>query len=48
LGKLYERAEEWKLAESTYQKGMEVTKAAGDKHAHGELRGALEFLSDDF
>ena len=48
LGKLYERAEEWKFAELTYQKGMEISKAAGDKHAYGELRGALEFLSDDF
>lgn len=48
LGKLYEREEEWKFAELAYQKGMEVSKAAGDKHAYGELRGALEFLSDDF
>jgi len=44
LGKLYERAEEWELAESTYQKGMEISKAAGDKHAYGELRGALELM----
>jgi Tfp pilus assembly protein PilF len=45
LAKLYERQEEDQLAEETYQKGMEVTKRLGEKHAHGELRGAYEELT---
>lgn len=47
LGKLYERAEDFDSAIETYEKGMEVAKSVGDKHAFGELRGAHEFLSDD-
>ncbi|MEM6967318.1 MAG: tetratricopeptide repeat protein [Bacteroidota bacterium] len=48
LGKLYERAEAFELAEDTYQKGMKVAKAAGDRHAYGELMGAYEMISDEF
>lgn len=48
LGKLYERAEEFELATVTYQKGMEVAKSAGDRHAYGELMGAYEMISDEF
>jgi len=44
LGKLYERAEEIERATEIYEKGMEVAKAAGDKHAFGELRGAHEMI----
>lgn len=47
LGKLYERAEEFEIAMTTYQKGMEIAKIAGDKHAFGELRGAYEMISED-
>lgn len=47
LGKLYESEEDFDLAVSTYEKGMEVAKAAGDKHAFGELRGAKEMLEMD-
>jgi Tfp pilus assembly protein PilF len=45
LGKLYERQEENQLAEETYEKGLAVTQRLGDKHAHGELRGAYEELT---
>ncbi|MFK7771344.1 MAG: tetratricopeptide repeat protein [Saprospiraceae bacterium] len=44
LGKLYERDEDFDLATETYEKGMEVAKAVGDKHAFGELRGAHEMI----
>jgi tetratricopeptide (TPR) repeat protein len=44
LGKLYERAEEIDRATEIYEKGMEVAKAVGDKHAFGELRGVHEML----
>jgi tetratricopeptide (TPR) repeat protein len=44
LGKLYERDEDFELATEVYEKGMEVAKAVGDKHAFGELRGAHEML----
>jgi len=33
------------LAETAYQQGLEVTKRLGEKHAHGELRGAFEELT---
>jgi len=45
LGKLYERQGEDQLAEETYEKGLAVTKRLGEKHAHGELRGAYEELT---
>ena len=44
LGKLYERDEDFDSATEIYEKGMEVAKVAGDKHAFGELRGAHEML----
>ena len=44
LGKLYERMGEDDLAEEIYQQGLSVTKRLGEKHAHGELRGAFEEL----
>lgn len=45
LGKLYERAEDFEVATEIYEKGMEVAKTIGDKHAFGELRGAYEMLN---
>lgn len=44
LGKLYERAEDVDRATEIYEKGMEIAKTVGDKHAFGELRGAHEML----
>ena len=44
LAKLLERQGEQQLAISTYQKGMEVAKAAGDNHAYNELQAAYEDL----
>ncbi|MDF2384340.1 tetratricopeptide repeat protein [Nostoc ellipsosporum NOK] len=44
LGKLLERQGEDEAAIAIYRKGMEVAQAAGEKHAYGELRGALEEL----
>ena len=48
MGKLYERAEDFEIAIMTYDKGMEVAKEQGDRHAYGELQGAKELISDDF
>jgi Tfp pilus assembly protein PilF len=45
LGKLYERMGEEQLAIDAYEKGMEITKRLGEKHAFGELRSALEELT---
>ncbi|MFK8005280.1 MAG: tetratricopeptide repeat protein [Saprospiraceae bacterium] len=44
LGKLYERVEDFDSATEAYEKGMEIAKSIGDKHAFGELRGAHEML----
>ncbi len=44
LGKLYERADNIDRATEIYEKGMEIAKAVGDKHAFGELRGAHEMI----
>jgi Tfp pilus assembly protein PilF len=44
LAKLLERQDEQQLAITTYQKGMEVAKAAGDNHAYNELQAAYEDL----
>ncbi len=44
LGKLLERDGEPAAAISWYQKGMEASKNAGDRHAYGELQGALESM----
>jgi Tfp pilus assembly protein PilF len=45
LGKLLERTNEHDAAIKCYEKGMEEARKAGDNHAHGELRGALEELT---
>jgi Tfp pilus assembly protein PilF len=42
LAKLLERQGEREEAIGTYEKGMEVAKRVGDRHAYGELQGALE------
>ena len=45
LAKLLERQERIEEAVKMYEKGMEETKKAGDQHAYGELRSALEELT---
>ena len=45
LGKLYERIQEDDKAEKAYEQGLVITKQLGEKHAHGELRGAYEELT---
>ena len=47
LGKLYEQMENFEEALATYERGMEVAKTAGDRHAFGELQGAKEMLVDN-
>jgi len=44
LGKLYEKLEKFEEAETTFTTGISIAKAAGDKHAAGELQGALDML----
>lgn len=46
LGKLLERTGEAQLAIEWYEKGMAAAKAAGDRHAYGELQGAYEEAMD--
>ena len=45
LAKLQERNGQVDDAIKVYEKGMEEAKKAGDMHAYGELRGALEELT---
>ncbi|MBZ5856442.1 tetratricopeptide repeat protein [Flavihumibacter profundi] len=45
LAKLLERTGETDLAIAWYEKGMEAARKAGDQHAYGELRSALEELT---
>lgn len=45
LGKLLERNNDNDGAIKWYEKGMEEARKAGDDHAYGELRGALEELT---
>jgi Tfp pilus assembly protein PilF len=45
LAKLLERTEENQLAITWYEKGMAAAEKAGDQHAYGELRSALEELT---
>ena len=45
LAKLLERNDKTDEAINVYEKGMEESKNAGDKHAFGELRGAYEELT---
>lgn len=40
LGKLLEKLEETEAAKAAYDKGLEVAKAAGDRHAWNELSSA--------
>lgn len=44
LGKLLERQGETEAAISTYEKGMQIAKKAGDNHAYNELQAAYEDL----
>ena len=46
LGKLYEQQNEFDQALVTYTKGIEVAKAANDRHAWGELSEAKMMLED--
>ena len=45
LAKLLERNDKAEEAIKVYEKGMEEAKKAGENHAFGELRGALEELT---
>lgn len=45
LGKLLERNKNEVGAVKVYEQGMEEAKKAGDNHAFGELRGAVEELT---
>ena len=45
LGKLLERNNDNDGAIKWYEKGMEEARKAGENHAYGELRGALEELT---
>ena len=45
LGKLLERNSDTDAAIKWYEKGMKEAKKAGENHAYGELRGALEELT---
>jgi Tfp pilus assembly protein PilF len=47
LAKLLERTGERQLAVEWYEKGMAAAKAAGDRHAYGELSGAYDDLLDN-
>jgi len=45
LAKLLERTGDEQEAVKVYEKGMEEAKKAGDNHAYGELKSALEELT---
>ncbi len=47
LGKFYERQNQNIEAIKVYKKGMEVAKAAGEKHALGELSTAKMMIDDE-
>ena len=47
LGKLLERTGEPQLAIEWYEKGLAAAKAAGDRHAYGELQGAYDEAMDE-
>jgi Tfp pilus assembly protein PilF len=46
LGKLLERLQHTDQAIAIYEKGMEVAKQVGDRHAYSELQVAHEDLTD--
>ncbi|MFK7900584.1 MAG: tetratricopeptide repeat protein [Cyclobacteriaceae bacterium] len=43
-GSLYEELDDEDTAKTIYAKGMEVSKAAGDQHAYGELKTVFDML----
>lgn len=45
LAKLLEKTGDTEAAIQWYEKGMEVAKKAGDRHAYSELQGAYEDLT---
>ena len=45
LAKTYEAVMQTEAAIATYEKGMEIAKAAKDNHAYNELRSAYEELT---
>lgn len=47
LGKLHERQQRTAAARAAYETGLQVSRAANDQHAHGELRSALDWLEMD-
>ncbi len=47
LGKLYENNGATKKARSTYQKGIQVAEAAGDRKALAELQEALQIIGQE-
>lgn len=46
LGKLYEQFDDFDTALAIYTEGMEVAKAAGDRHALGELAEAKMMIEE--
>jgi len=47
LGMLHASLEKYEEALFIYEKGMEVAKAAGDRHAYAELAGAKMEIDED-
>jgi Tfp pilus assembly protein PilF len=45
LAKLFERTGNEEAAITTYEKGMQMAKAAGENHAYNELKSAFEELT---
>lgn len=48
LGKLYEKSAQYQSALEAYDAGLNVAKAAGDRHAQGELAEARMILVEDY
>jgi tetratricopeptide (TPR) repeat protein len=47
LGKLYEQLGRNDDAITAYKSGMEITQKKGEHHAYGELKAALQMISDE-
>ncbi|MEL6717249.1 MAG: tetratricopeptide repeat protein [Bacteroidota bacterium] len=47
LGRLQVSFGQYEEALSTYEKGMEIAKAVGDRHAYAELAGAKMEIEED-